>query len=200
MHYDFIEIGTADFDTEIERCNTYERGISVEPVLTYLNKLPNKPHVHKVLAAISNTERVAKCLYVPEEKIKELNLPWWVRGCNTIDTYHSQVVDVLRDKGLIPEDVIVSRNVPVHSIRTLLSMYEVTSINFLKIDTEGHDWVILASYLSMIKDGVAPKAKRIAFESNALTKKEHVDAVITAFVSLGYVLRHRGEDTVLTLD
>jgi hypothetical protein len=79
-------------------------------------------------------------------------------------------------------------------------MYSVTSIGFLKIDTEGHDCVILASYISMIKDGLAPKAKRIAFESNALTKKEYVDAVVTAFISLGYVQRHRGEDTILTLD
>jgi len=200
MHYDFIEIGTSDFDTEIGRCDTYERGISVEPVLAYLNRLPAKPYVHKVLAAVSDIERVTQCYYVPEERIKALDLPWWVRGCNTIDAHHPTVVTLLKNKGLVPEDVITSRSVPVHSVYTLLNMYEVTSIGHLKIDTEGHDCVILASYLLLVEQGFAPPAKRVTFESNVLTKKKVVDATVDAFISLGYVMRHRSENVVLTLD
>jgi hypothetical protein len=35
MKYDFIEIGTSDFDTEIENCDDNKKGLSIEPVKIY---------------------------------------------------------------------------------------------------------------------------------------------------------------------
>ena len=39
---DFLEIGTADFDTEIEKSDNNTRGFSIEPLKIYLDKLPEK--------------------------------------------------------------------------------------------------------------------------------------------------------------
>ena len=38
-HYDFIEIGTSDFDTLIETSNNDTVGISIEPIKYYLDNL-----------------------------------------------------------------------------------------------------------------------------------------------------------------
>ena len=38
-HYDFIEIGTSDFDTLLMQ-NPNQRGISIEPIEVYFNALP----------------------------------------------------------------------------------------------------------------------------------------------------------------
>ena len=37
-HYDFIEIGTSDFDTLIETSNDNTVGISIEPIKYYINR------------------------------------------------------------------------------------------------------------------------------------------------------------------
>ena len=47
MKYDFIEIGTSDFDTLLET-TTNKIGISIEPLKFYLDSLPNNDKVIKV--------------------------------------------------------------------------------------------------------------------------------------------------------
>ena len=45
IDYDFIEIGTSDFQTLIEEASDEAIGLSVEPISYYLNKLPNPKNV-----------------------------------------------------------------------------------------------------------------------------------------------------------
>ena len=54
--YDFIEVGTANFDTLLEKVNDNSiHGISIEPLAFYLEQLPDKKNIAKVNAALSNT-------------------------------------------------------------------------------------------------------------------------------------------------
>lgn len=48
MILDFIEIGTSDFDTIIQS-NTYKHGLSIEPIKYYIDRLPNKEGVKKLI-------------------------------------------------------------------------------------------------------------------------------------------------------
>ena len=41
MIYDFVEIGTSDFNTLLQSSKD-QRGLSIEPLKIYLDKLPNK--------------------------------------------------------------------------------------------------------------------------------------------------------------
>ena len=53
MHYDFIEIGTSDFDTLIENAKDTDIGLSVDPMQIYLDKLPdNKGGANKDTAIL----------------------------------------------------------------------------------------------------------------------------------------------------
>lgn len=67
VDYDFIEIGTSDFDTLIQSCPHKDRGLCVEPLSFYLDRLPNKPNVRKVHAAISDKDGEIEIFFLPPE-------------------------------------------------------------------------------------------------------------------------------------
>jgi len=170
MRYDFIEIGTSDFDTIIELCPIHYRGISIDPIIHYLNKLPNKPLVHKLPVAISNENSFNNSIYyISERNIELLNLPWWVRGCNSFGKPHATVLRLLKERG-IKNTVIESMLVPSMTIQTLFNMYDVTELRTLKMDTEGHCLLILED---LMKQNVLPKI--LIFEYNELQKEQNYD-------------------------
>ena len=68
--YDFIEIGTCDFDTELQRSDGTRRGISVEPVKGYLDALPNIQGVMKEWNK-KNPEYVNKWRTENSDKVKQ---------------------------------------------------------------------------------------------------------------------------------
>ena len=70
-HYDFIEIGTSDFDTLIESSDDNMVGLSIEPIKYYLDRLPNKKNVKKIQLAVSDVDGDIDIYYIPDEKIKE---------------------------------------------------------------------------------------------------------------------------------
>jgi len=197
MKYDFIEIGTSDFDTILETCPDNSIGLSVDPVLYYLDRLPSKPQVHKLLSAISDIDGFTNIFYVPEDIISKYNLPWWVRGCNSINSYHPTVVTLLKSAGVEPSTAFVSKKIPQYSMPTLLQMYQVESCTVLKVDTEGHDCVILSSYLKAIHEGITEPAKTIIFESNVLTNRDTVTATINRFKLIGYSIKEQNDNTIL---
>lgn len=198
MHYNFIEIGTSDFDTEIQTCADTDVGISVDPILFYLQRLPAKPHVMRVLAAISDTDGFVDAYHVPEDSIRAYGMPDWVRGCNSIGAHHPTVANMLKEAGIDPATVIHKTSVPKFSMTTFLRMYNVSSCDYLKIDTEGHDTVILCNYIEAVKAGITQPAKRLCFEANSLTPAALVDGMILLLTDLGYALETRDDNVVMT--
>ena len=84
--YDFIEIGTSDFSTLLQAATPKQRGISVEALGYYLDRLPDKENVHKVCCAVSDTEgEEVEMHYVTQETMDKYNLPFFVRGNGNID-------------------------------------------------------------------------------------------------------------------
>ena len=69
--YDFIEIGTANFDTLIESVDEGITGISIEPLTCYLDQLPNRNDVVKVNAALSDVDGTADIYYIDQSTIEK---------------------------------------------------------------------------------------------------------------------------------
>ena len=61
---DFVEIGTSDFDTLIEKADSSTVGISIEPVQEYFSRLPEREKVLKINAAISNFDGESTICFV----------------------------------------------------------------------------------------------------------------------------------------
>lgn len=195
-HYDFIEIGTSDFDTLIQECPNESVGLSIEPISEYLDMLPNKPKVSKINAAISDEDGLIEIYHVPSEEISKNSLPFWIRGCNSVNKPH----DFARNKiGTELYDKIVKIDkVPKITWEKLIKNYDVGSIDYLKIDTEGHDHIILRKYFDLCKEKPSLYAKKIRFEYNETSNKKALQEIISDLKN--YKITYVEEDIVLDLN
>lgn len=197
MKYDFIEIGTSNFDTLIQIAIDTATGLSIEPIKHYLDCLPNKPKVKKLNVAVSrdNTHGVLDVYYVPEDVIVAKGLPDWLKGCNSIGDYHFQ------HKKLNVIDLVVKQSVLMVPIADIFIEHDVTELYYLKIDTEGSDSEIMLHLYDYLKTEPSTKyPKKILFESNDLSDKVQVDLVKSKFAELGYKVAYAGHDTILVLN
>ena len=194
-HFDFIEIGTSDFDTLIENSNDEIVGLSIEPIGYYLDKLPNKKNVKKLQSAISDNDGVIEIYYIPEEKIIEHKLKWWVRGSNSIGGPHPFASKELGIE--FYNSIVKIDKVPTLSWKTLVEQENIGSIDYLKIDTEGFDHVILKDYLQMCEKDPSLFAEKIKFERHPeVSNMPEIDIIIKKFKN--YHVTYNQTDVVLS--
>lgn len=174
-----IEIGTSDFRTHAGKVD----GLFIEPVKEHFDRLPN---CLKENVAISNYEGEIDLYYIPSDKIKELELPDWIRGCNSVGKPHKTLVKAGWDKYCIKDTVKVVR------IKTLIEKHNITEVDFLKIDTEGHDTIILNDFL----DTVDILPGKIQFEANVLSDEKEVNKCVERLKGLGYLCNKVKEDFI----
>ena len=197
MDIDFIEIGTSNFYTLIQECGDTETGISIDAIKYYIDCLPVKNNVRKIHLALT-AERESDFIdvyYIPEDVIDSNGLYNWFKGCNTIGKYHPLHIQHK------VEHLVRIEKVPLLNIDEFLVQENIRKIGFLKIDTEGHDCVILNGlfkYLETKDKEYYPK--KILFESNEWTPVENVDATIDYAIRIGYTLESRGYDTILKFE
>ena len=189
VDYDFIEIGTSDFDT-LQAGDS--KGISIDAVKYYIDKLPDKPNVKKINVGISNINCVSDVYYIPEDIIEQYKLPQWLKGCNCIKNYNPLHIAHNLSQVCTIE--------PVKVITTYELFYQnsVKNVKYLKITAEGHDCIILKSLFVYIRFlPIAFYPNKIMFRSNEHISVPDVDEIIKLFLSIGYRLESRGYDTVL---
>jgi FkbM family methyltransferase len=199
VFYNYIEIGTSDFDTEIQKKNNYN-GISIEPIKYYYDKLPNNLNKIKLNMAISDHKGKCYVYYLSEKTIKDYNLPEFVRGCNSINSYHPTVVTICKNNNIDFDKIYEKQEVNVDTLYNIIINYNVDGFFYLKIDTEGHDTIILKKFYDDINNNkYLPHI--IRFESNILTPNENVINTINLFANIGYEFISRTDaDVVLKLN
>jgi hypothetical protein len=194
IDYDFIEIGTSNFDTLIQSANDNTKGISVDAVKYYIDQLPDKLNCKKINVGISNINSILDVYYIPENIIKQNNLQHWFKGCNCINNYHP-----LHIKHNISHLCQIDK-VEVITTYELFYQNSVRNVKYLKIDTEGHDTTILKTLFFYIKFlPIVFYPNKILFETNENTNSKEVDEIIYLYCSIGYKLQSRGYDSVLVL-
>lgn len=200
MNYDFIEIGTSDFDTLIQTASNDTVGLSIDPIQFYLNRLPEKQLVRKVNCAVSfdGNRGKDKVYYIPLHVIYENQLPLWIRGCNSVGDYHYQH----KQRNL--QEYVKTIDIDCIPLSEIFEEYDVDRVTVLKIDTEGGDCKILKSFLPFLQEREKSRwPVWIEFETNILTPKEVVDETIEMYIDLGYKIARRGvgeENSILTID
>ena len=194
IDYDFIEIGTSNFDTLIQIADDNTKGISVDAVKYYIDSLPDKLNCKKINIGISNVKSTLDVYYISEKIIEENKLPHWFKGCNCINNYHplhlkhnvSHLCEIEKVNVITPYELFYQNNV--------------RSVNYLKIDTEGHDCIILKTLFLYIKNlPFIFHPKKILFETNENSSSSDVDEILELYYSLGYKLKSRGYDTIIIL-
>lgn len=196
MKYDFIEIGTSNFDTLIQTATDTTVGLSIEPIQYYLDQLPNPVGVKKLNCAVSRTNQneILEVYYVPEGLVKANRLPGWLTGCNSVGEYHFQHI------ALEIEHLVEKQPVPCLPIGTIFDQHNVSELDYLKIDTEGSDCAIMLHLAEYLKtQPITRYPKKILFESNELAVPAQVEQVKKKFISLGYRVTQTGYDTILEI-
>lgn len=194
-HYHFVEIGTCDFGAETLTCPDTHRGLAVEPMEEYLARLPDRPLVRKRCAAVSDHDGSLDIYYVSQEDVRNNGLPYWLRGCNRTGSPHPRAVELLG----AGSELIRRRSVPVLSVVSLLESEGVSSIDYLKIDTEGHDCVILGAFLDYCATRPSLLPKRIRYESNSLTPLPVRRELAERLRAAGYLVSVSRRDTEAVL-
>jgi hypothetical protein len=194
IDYDFIEIGTSNFDTLIQSADDNIRGISVDAVKYYIDNLPDKLNCKKINVGISNLNSTLDVYYIPENIIEQNRLHSWFKGCNCINNYHP-----LHIRHNLTHLCRIDK-VKVITACELFYQNNVRNVKYLKIDTEGHDIIILTNLFYYIKF-LPPlfRPNKILFESNENSSHKEVDQIIYLYCSIGYRLESRGYDSILVL-
>lgn len=181
IHYDFVEIGTSDFDTLIQSCDENTIGLSIEPVKIYFDRLPLKTNVKKLNCAVSNINSELTCYWVDADDIIKYQLPNWIRGCGTINHQHPLVIQELASKNIL--DLYKSQKCEVISWSVLVERENIKSVSFLKIDAEGSDYDILESILNDVNSVIPNK---IQFENKDFVDTNRLALILNKFSELGY--------------
>ena len=194
MKFDFIEIGTSDFETICHE-NDNLTGISIEPLDIYLNSLPQNDNLIRLNCAISNYKGEGVVYYVHPKDINMHNLPHWLKGCNSLNEKHPTVLNELKTKNL--EYLLLEKKVEVLTWFDLLERYDISGVNFVKIDTEGHDLIIVNSILDAITDTKRILPLKILFESNCLVSKNELKKTIDRLLNYNYEIIFTNVDNTL---
>jgi hypothetical protein len=217
MDYDFIEIGTSNNSTIIEGCDVNSIGISVEPISEYLQQLPNKPKVTKLNAAVIAPQDMPQdgkmdLYYVPLKTIHSHNLNYDLVGCNAIGKPHDLHTNyisptqlwhstadksTLKTRDLVSEGLVVINKVDCITYERIMQTFQIGKVNFLKIDIEGYDSILVSSVLDFYENKREILPNKIQFETNSHTPREQVASTYEKLKLFGYNLHPdpSGHDT-----
>lgn len=143
----FLEIGTCDFDTNLPFINSGNwKGIMVEPSPPFFDSLKSLAHNSKYYEnlILENCAISDKNGQVDFAVSKQLDT--WQRGISSVlsETHEGTCLYNLGNNKDVSYDKVIK--VPCMTLDSLLSKYSVSTIDYLKIDTEGHELNILNGY------------------------------------------------------
>lgn len=186
MKFDFVDIGTCDFNTSADEVFKDDRAkvLLVEPLKFYLDRLPVHDNILKTNIAIGNQRGTTTVFYLEEQTIVEHNLPDWLKGCSTVGRPHWLAIDNLNQKGL-SHDLIKQQQINIVTFKDLCEVFDIGSIGKLTIDTEGHDHLILPDVYDKVISGF--DIKTIIFEYQPyMGNTQELDELSLKFEAIGY--------------
>lgn len=170
----FIEIGSCDFNTLNYLGDLNWKGVIIEPIKKYLDNLPQKPNIHYLNYAIDYTKG-QRIMFVAEDEI--VNEDRDFAGMSSFYQYNDSLT----------KEVLVN----TISILDVIKMCDITDIDFLKIDTELHDYEILKMFPF---DLISPKIIKVETR-DGLTHLNTKIGIHNLLISNGYHIETDTDDT-----
>ena len=125
----FLEIGTCDFQTLNFLSDWGWRGVMVEPVKKYLNNIEQKPNIHYLNYAV-DWECGTRTMYMASDDI-----------VNQDHDFAGMTSFYQRNNSLVNELVVNTI-----TFEKIFELCDITQIDILKIDAEGHDLELLKMF------------------------------------------------------
>ena len=146
----FVEIGTCDFETCLPLAKAGWKGYMVEADPKYAEAMMDETKVLDVVVsniAMSDYDGFIKFHTTIEPNTADLE---WVKGIGHVAANNhigERLLDDVRLKDFIEQTITV----PCSTLDTFILESGIESIDFMKIDTEGHEMNILGIYSWKIK-------------------------------------------------
>ena len=182
MNYKFIDIGCSHFAVSSDLFGTDVKGIYVEPIKEYLDCLPEGENIIKECCAIAeedgeailNSVVVKNPVYFSGNEMQKIIVDKVLRA-KFLDKYcgsgqstfgSASSIRFLRGNSI--------KEIPIKtmSLSSFLNKHSVTSVDYLKIDVEGHEESILKQLLPIMQKGDLKINKELRFEYNQLSNKQ----------------------------
>ena len=198
---DYLQIGSHSGNTDTDKLFkqdlTNKNIILIEPVPSLFEELKTNyktKDLNTVLflnIAISNKNDTLE-LYIPSKNNCFSKSPYWVDQLTSVNKDHISRHNIYN----LNIDKI---SVPCITLNTLIDMVGIKTIDYLMIDTEGHDYEILMNFnLDIIKPN------KICFENahtdGTLTRGNNYIELINKLTKYGYkIIEENTQDTIVSL-
>jgi FkbM family methyltransferase len=202
MKYKFIDIGCSFFMVSSDKFGTNVDGIFVEPIKEFLDILPKSNTIIKENFAIGDyCKEVEFNFYVPKNiKLRYYNtkeLSRMMEKYKKEDDFHfiheHSIIGAITGSGgsslfeRTDESIIKNKFIDKKIIKVkMITLYElfkrndVREIDYIKIDVEGNEEIILLQLLKMMRENFVRINKAIEFECNMLSNKFNLNTIANA--------------------
>ena len=138
----FIEVGSCDFNTLNNLADEGWNGLIIDPMEKYLKNIPKKKGVHYLPLAIDHVKGERTIYYASDSQVG------WDRDWAGMSTFLSKdkrywghnIKDPSKD--LLGCELLIKTD----TFENIIEEYNIESIDFLKIDTEGYDFEVIKSF------------------------------------------------------
>ena len=182
MNYKFIDIGCSHLAVSSDLFGTDVKGIYVEPIKEYLDCLPEGKNIIKECCAITeedgdailNSVVVKDPVYFSASEMQKiigdklLTAKFLGKYSGSGQSTFANATRIRYLRGNAIEKIPVK----TMSLRSFLNKHNVTSVDYLKIDVEGHEESILKQLLPIMQKGDLKINKELRFEYNQLSDKQ----------------------------
>lgn len=142
--FDYIEIGTSDFENMIlDSSDPTTIGASVDIMSEYLDALPNVEGKYKLNFGIDLDEGRQTVYYIAPRDVTRFKLGEGMKGASSIGQPHGWAMSVLRKRKLT--HLLQRKSVQVVTFSTLTKILNATKVFYLKVDAEAQTLRIIHS-------------------------------------------------------
>jgi FkbM family methyltransferase len=208
MHYKFIDIGCGHWGVSSDIFGTDVVGMYVEPIKQYLDVLPCGDNITKVCSAIGSFDGVTQLnallydapyytisqmheIFIDKKKYDDFVKKYDRSGC-------SSLLQIEKDR-----ETSLKIDVDCMTLGTLFQKYDVTSIEYLKLDVEGYEETVLKQLLVLLHNKDVTITKEIKFECNELSDAKKLNNIADIMCNnfgftKKYVAYYWDQDIILT--
>jgi FkbM family methyltransferase len=214
MKYTFIDIGCSHFSVSVDTFGLDVNGLLIEPIKEYCNVLPHSKTVQIENSAIGTERGIASfnaCIpenlkYFTSQEMNEI-IDDPVKQHEFVNQYGGSGLSSFlnSDKLDISKETLNIINVNVITLQDLVEKYNITEIDYLKIDVEGFESIVLEQLVVLLDNNIIKINKEIRFEYNRLgsdTKEEMDNAYLHICEKYGFTAKFINDrwdlDMVLT--
>lgn len=215
MNYKFIDIGCCHYSVSSDMFGLNVLGLLVEPVKEFCDVLPNSSTVLVECSAIAEKDGKTKMnifLDHNNSPIEYITTDVWRDDKKRTRFFKTRYSECGRST-LLPFDVLLlrkewglpntEREINTLTLLSLINKYNITSVDYLKIDVEGYEEIILNQLLDLMRSNKFIVNKQIKFEYNELSNLDSLDRIKEAIeTEFGFTSRYEkvGWDEDIIMD